>query len=98
MAKGHTIPGPNGTYWMDHRCGPCHCTFTYEKKNLQLIKYTLYVEKYRLHCDYLNNTFALGIFDEILMARYKDVYTCDFVPNLTPQNALDKVKTILVFQ
>lgn len=87
----------NQVYWQDFNCAHCHCYFTYEKKTLKLIKYVLYVDKYRLACNLFHNTFDLGVFEPETLAKYKDVYQANFIPNLTPENALEKVKTILVF-
>ena len=96
MIKGTTFFGPNNSYWQDHTCAKCNSIFTVEKKSQQVVRHVLYVEKYRLDCYYAKNTFSIGIFKDE-SAKYVEAYQADFIPHVTPDNALNKVKTILIF-
>lgn len=98
MVKGPTYSAPKNSYWQDHRCYACRSIFTLDKKTLKVMRHVLYVEKYRLDSYYHQKTFTVGVFQDE-SATYKEAYrSSEFVPNITPANALHKVKTILVFQ
>lgn len=96
MVKKQTYFGLKNTYWQDHECHPCKSVFTIEKKTLKVMRHVLYVDKYRLDSYFAKNTFTVGIFKDE-SAQYQEAYRADVFPNVTPENALNKVKTILVF-